>query len=85
MPARKALASLYLAMGYPVVGRRAVRADVAEKAHARFARTRIPSADDRRTLSSWVGCPVTELAEIMADLGEWQGEDPGATMACRDP
>jgi hypothetical protein len=66
-------------MGYPVFGRRAVRADVADKAHARFARTRAPSPDDRRTLASWLGCPVTELRSIMAELGEPGREEVGTS------
>jgi ATP-dependent RNA helicase SUPV3L1/SUV3 len=74
--AAPALAPLYLAMGYPVLGRRAVRVDIAEKAHARFAHTRTPTAEERRTLASWLGCPVGELGAIMKDLGEWDRSAP---------
>ena len=71
MPAAPRIApEAYLAIGYPVLGPRAVRADVAERAHARLreasrdAPCRLP-----RELPSWLGCSRGTLAAVVRALG----------------
>ncbi len=51
----------YAAIGFPVFGARAIRADVAE---------RVASAEGEEpsTLASWIGCTARELPRALADL-----------------
>ncbi|MDI1481248.1 helicase-related protein [Polyangium sp. y55x31] len=65
--------SLYTAVGYPVFGPRAVRADVVEKVIAAIeADGGLPPAGK---LAGWLGCPAKEAAKVGAALlGEARAE-----------
>ncbi|HVK63825.1 MAG TPA: helicase-related protein [Polyangium sp.] len=70
---RPADAPLHTALGYPVFGPRAVRADVVEKVLAAIeADEGLPPAGK---LAGWLGCPAKEAAKVgAAILGEARGE-----------
>ncbi|MGK4001589.1 helicase-related protein [Sorangium sp. So ce1036] len=53
----------YAAIGYPVFGTRAIRADVAERVHRALAR-----GEPAARLSSWMGCPAREAPRVAASL-----------------
>ncbi|WP_437673972.1 helicase-related protein [Sorangium sp. So ce131] len=53
----------YAAIGYPVFGTRAIRADVAERVHKALA-----SGERAERLSSWMGCPAREAPGVAAVL-----------------
>ncbi|WP_437723019.1 helicase-related protein [Sorangium sp. So ce861] len=53
----------YAAIGYPVFGTRALRADVAERVHRALA-----SGEPAARLSSWMGCPAREAPRVAASL-----------------
>ncbi|WP_437778206.1 helicase-related protein [Sorangium sp. So ce1097] len=53
----------YAAIGYPVFGTRAIRADVAERVHRALA-----SGEPAERLSSWMGCPAREAPRVAASL-----------------
>ena len=56
----------YCAIGYPVFGGRAIRADVAERALAH-------EGEEPSTLASWIGCTTRELPRVLADLRRGRG------------
>jgi ATP-dependent RNA helicase SUPV3L1/SUV3 len=63
--------TFYTAIGYPVFGPRAIRADVAERVHRHL------SADEREAssparLASWIGCPSSQLPRILAALDPYR-------------
>ncbi|KYF66494.1 helicase-related protein [Sorangium cellulosum] len=53
----------YAAIGYPVFGTRAIRADVAERVHRALV-----SGEPAARLSSWMGCPAREAPRVAASL-----------------
>lgn len=53
----------YAAIGYPVFGSRAIRADVAERVHRALA-----SGEPAERLASWMGCPAREAPRVAASL-----------------
>ena len=54
----------YLAMGYPVMGGRAVRADVVERIAAACA-----TEEGRRSpFAQWLGCGARETAAVLAAI-----------------
>ncbi|WP_437576119.1 helicase-related protein [Sorangium sp. So ce887] len=53
----------YAAIGYPVFGTRALRADVAERVHRALA-----SGEPAERLSGWMGCPAREAPRVAASL-----------------
>ncbi|WP_437277422.1 helicase-related protein [Sorangium sp. So ce375] len=59
----------YAAIGYPVFGTRALRADVAERVHRALA-----SGEPAERLSGWMGCPAREAPRVAASL---LGEEVG--------
>lgn len=60
----------YTAIGFPVFGTRAIRADLAARVHARLA----SSPDDagggeaEHEIATWLGCPTREVRRIIAAL-----------------
>jgi ATP-dependent RNA helicase SUPV3L1/SUV3 len=68
--------AVYLAVGYPVLGPRAVRADLVERfsAHLHQLSRRGPFSLSPE-LGSSVGCPVKELPLIAEALGYQRGQD----------
>ncbi len=64
------------AVGYPVFGLRAIRADIAERAAAGFQ-------GDLDFLARLVGCPIREAESIAAALAPWHENDsePGSEAA----
>jgi ATP-dependent RNA helicase SUPV3L1/SUV3 len=72
-------AATYAAIGYPVFGPRAIRADVAERVHRHLA-TCEPQAS-RGQLASWIGCPASQLPPILAALAPVQGPSPDISDA----
>jgi ATP-dependent RNA helicase SUPV3L1/SUV3 len=57
----------YAAIGYPVFGARAIRADVVERVHRALAEG--GEAAGEGTLASWMGCPAREVPRIAEALG----------------
>jgi len=57
---------LYAAVGYPVFGPRAVRADVVEKVHAALVAE--GAAVPVGMLAGWLGCPAREAARVAAAI-----------------
>ncbi|WP_437646167.1 helicase-related protein [Sorangium sp. So ce362] len=53
----------YAAIGYPVFGTRALRADVAER-----VRRALASGEPAERLSGWMGCPAREAPRVAASL-----------------
>ncbi len=53
----------YAAIGYPVFGTRALRADVAERVHRALA-----SGEPAERLSGWMGCSAREAPRVAASL-----------------
>jgi len=63
-------AKCYLAVGYPLVGPRAVRVDVVERVAAAIAAFVAGTAPDPSgRLPGWLGCPVASARQIAAALG----------------
>lgn len=69
--------ALYMALGYPVFGPRAVRADIAERVHnvlaglgRRGARFAAPAE-----LPSWLGCKRAQLADVVIAFDYRQDDD----------
>jgi ATP-dependent RNA helicase SUPV3L1/SUV3 len=58
-------ARAYAAIGFPVFGTRAVRADVAE----RVGRALAEGGPEAASLASWLGCPAREVPRIAEALG----------------
>ncbi len=66
---------LFTAVGYPVFGPRAVRADVVEKVFAAIVAEGNPAPGK---LAGWLGCPAKEAARVAeAIAGDARGEAPG--------
>jgi ATP-dependent RNA helicase SUPV3L1/SUV3 len=55
----------YTAIGFPVFGPRAVRADVAARVHASLADSPLDT-----DLASWLGCPTRDLRRLLTALTE---------------
>jgi ATP-dependent RNA helicase SUPV3L1/SUV3 len=74
--------AVYLALGFPVLGPRAVRADVAERADARLrAAARESPFELPSQLSSWLGCSRRQVSAVVRALGyerARQGWQPAA-------
>ncbi|MBW2525129.1 MAG: helicase [Deltaproteobacteria bacterium] len=71
MPRRPRVPSaVYLAMGYPLLGARAVRADVAERARARLMESagRGPFSLPKEA-PSWLGCSRRQMPAVVRALG----------------
>jgi ATP-dependent RNA helicase SUPV3L1/SUV3 len=64
-PERGVDPALYGAIGYPVVGPRAVRADVLERVAGRIAAASDEDRD-RLPISGWLGCKAHEVGAILA-------------------
>lgn len=64
LPVRGVPRVAYTALGYPVFGPRAVRADVVERVAAEILR---PDGDPTRA-ARWLGCPAREAAAVIAAL-----------------
>ena len=65
---------LHTAVGYPVFGPRAVRADVVEKVFASIeADGALPPAGK---LAGWLGCPAKEAAKVGAAIAGHDGVVP---------
>ena len=60
----------YIAIGFPVFGPRAVRADVAARVHARLedGAGAAPPLDPE--LASWLGCPTRDVRRLLEALAE---------------
>jgi ATP-dependent RNA helicase SUPV3L1/SUV3 len=57
------------ALGYPVFGSRALRADVVERVHRALRPGDGEDAPDDGLLASWMGCPSREVRSITRALG----------------
>jgi len=69
----------YAAIGYPVFGPRALRADVAERVYQ--ALVAVEEAPTPGVLASWLGCPAREVPRVAAALaGEVRRPDPAALI-----
>lgn len=66
-------ATLYAAVGYPVVGRRAVRADLLERLAGRLTRAEETEQPSAGKIASWLGCRPAEAEEIAAIIGPVAG------------
>lgn len=68
---------VYTAMGYPVLGGRAVRVDLLERlaAEARALGRTHDAFEAPEEACDWLGCTPQELARILVHLGYRQGED----------
>jgi hypothetical protein len=75
VPARDVAPELYTAVGYPIVGRRGIRADVLERFAGRLQRWSGPPPSEAR-LAGWLGARPAEAVEIARLLGDADG--PGA-------
>ncbi|MCG8420453.1 MAG: helicase [Proteobacteria bacterium] len=62
---------LHMAIGYPLFGPRAIRADIAEKAHRSLtaAARRASPFSPPRQLARWLGCPAETLPEVIVAFG----------------
>jgi len=70
VPTRALAPEIYSAIGYPLLGPRAVRADVAERAHARLREmAEVGPLVPPRELGSWLGCNRRELGAVVRALG----------------
>jgi ATP-dependent RNA helicase SUPV3L1/SUV3 len=58
----------YAAVGYPIFGPRALRADVAERVHR--ALSAAGEAPGPRLLASWMGCPAREVERVVEALAD---------------
>jgi len=72
-----------LAFGYPIVARRAVRADILERVHANLreaekmgrsailehAKDANATMDATATAATWMGCPRSEAARVLREMG----------------
>jgi ATP-dependent RNA helicase SUPV3L1/SUV3 len=65
-PAKGVDPAAYTAIGYPVFGGRAIRADVVERVHKALSGDAEGVEDGR--LASWMGCPAREVPRIVAAL-----------------
>jgi ATP-dependent RNA helicase SUPV3L1/SUV3 len=70
----------YAAIGYPVFGPRAIRADVAERVHRHLAAGE-SNGRSQAHLASWIGCRASQLAPILAELAPDQGPSPDISDA----
>lgn len=64
VPARGVEPRAYTAIGYPVFGARAIRADVLDRALTRVAAANDVPSD--ATLASWLGVPARELRSVLS-------------------
>jgi ATP-dependent RNA helicase SUPV3L1/SUV3 len=71
VPARGQSATLCAALGYPLFGPRAVRADVAERVYVEAVNEKRPSPS---RLSSWMGCPVSQVAPVLHAMRQPLGD-----------
>jgi len=73
--------SYYAAIGYPVVGRRAIRVDMLDRLVARLRRTTIQGAMAAdSTIAPVLGCSHAEADEVLLALGWGRDEVDGATI-----
>jgi ATP-dependent RNA helicase SUPV3L1/SUV3 len=56
------------AVGYPVFGRRAVRADVADLVASRLRAATDAEPVEPARVASWLGCPLRDVGRVVADL-----------------
>jgi ATP-dependent RNA helicase SUPV3L1/SUV3 len=67
--------AVYLAIGYPVFGSRAIRADIVERFDRRlYQLSRTGPFAVTREFGSWLGCSPKELASIIEALGYHRDE-----------
>jgi ATP-dependent RNA helicase SUPV3L1/SUV3 len=66
VPRRATPLPFLAAVGYPVFGPRAIRADIAERAAGRLLATTAPT--DGAEIATWVGCTIREAHRVAADL-----------------
>jgi ATP-dependent RNA helicase SUPV3L1/SUV3 len=67
---REVGAQAYLAIGYPVFGPRAIRADVAERTHRCLtAAAKRSPFEAPPNIAAWLGCPPGDLVGIVRAFG----------------
>jgi ATP-dependent RNA helicase SUPV3L1/SUV3 len=67
-PARGAHPKAYTAIGYPIFGARAIRADVVERVHRALSVQGEEEPPGPGKLASWLGCPAREAPRIAEAL-----------------
>ena len=68
---RGVVMTAYVAIGFPVFGGRAIRADVAERVWARVAESAVEiTEEDARDIATWLGAPSRELFRIVRSMRE---------------
>jgi ATP-dependent RNA helicase SUPV3L1/SUV3 len=72
--ARGQNAATCAALGYPLFGPRAVRADVAERVYVEAMTDRGERRTSPALLSSWMGCPVAQVAPILDAMRQPLGD-----------
>ena len=66
VPSRGVDRRAYAAIGFPVVGPRAIRADVLDRVVAHLARSADDERADEATLASWIGAPRGDVRKVLA-------------------
>ena len=56
----------YTAIGFPVLGPRAIRADVLDRVVEHVTRSTADAPADDAKLASWIGAPRSELKRVLA-------------------
>ena len=67
----------YQSIGYPVYGTRAIRADMLDRLVCEIYDTaKDGKFQAQHKMAEWLGCPITELYDILKDLGHKKIHDP---------
>lgn len=75
----------YRAIGYPVYGSRAIRADMLDRLVCEIYDTAQEGKfQAQHKMAEWLGCPISELYEILSDLGHKKIHDPADEQATED-
>jgi ATP-dependent RNA helicase SUPV3L1/SUV3 len=72
--ARGQNAAACAALGYPLFGPRAVRADVAERVYVEALTDKSAQRSSLALLSSWMGCPVSQVAPVLHAMRQPLGD-----------
>ena len=76
----------YRSIGYPVYGARSIRADMLDRLVCEiYDSAQEGKFQAQHKMAEWLGCPISELYDILSDLGHKKIHDPVDEIAAEEP
>ncbi|MBN9165493.1 MAG: hypothetical protein J0I07_31325, partial [Myxococcales bacterium] len=83
-PSRGVDRRAYAAIGFPVIGPRAIRADVLDRVVEHVTRATEDEPADEAQLASWIGAPRSELKRVLASTSRREASPSIAPAIAED-